>query len=253
MNLLLVDDEPLVLKVLENAVAAALPGEELHSFTSAKRAMQYAETDKVDIAFLDINMRVMDGITMAKVLKERYPEINIIFCTGYLEYAADALRLYCSAYLTKPITADAVKEALQHLRYPVERKKRVRFQCFGNFEVFCDEKPVEFHFRRTKELLAYLVDRNGASCTIAQVLAGAFEDSISRPYFNQLRTDLFQTLEELGVSDCIEVSRGAAAIRRDRVECDYYDYLDGKSDRRPTEYMTQYSFGEYTLANLLET
>ncbi|MBQ9553100.1 MAG: hypothetical protein IJU96_10105 [Clostridia bacterium] len=100
-------------------------------------------------------------------------------------------------------------------------------------------------------LLAYLVDRAGASCTIAQVLAGAFEDSISRPYFNQLRNDLFQTLEELGVMDCLDVARGAAAIRRDRVECDYYDYLDGKTNRKPTEYMTQYSFGEYTLATLL--
>ena len=251
MNLLLVDDEPLVLKVLENAVAAALPGEELHSFTSAKRAMQYAETGKVDIAFLDINMRVMDGITMAKALKARYPEVNIIFCTGYLEYAADALRLYCSGYLTKPITAAAVKEALQHLRYPIEQKKRVRFHCFGNFEVFCDEKPVEFHFSRTKELLAYLVDRNGASVTAQQVLAAAFEDSISRVYLYQLRGDLMQTLADLGVSDILHEMRGSIAIRRDRVECDYFDFLDGKSDRRPTEYMTQYSFGEYTLANLL--
>lgn len=251
MNLLLVDDEPLVLKVLENAVAAALPGEELHSFTSAKAAMQYAETGKIDIAFLDINMRVMDGITMAKALTERYPEVNIIFCTGYLEYAAEALRLYCSAYLTKPITPDAVREALWHLRYPIEQKKRVRFQCFGNFEVFCDEKPVEFRFRRTKELLAYLVDRNGASVTAQQILAAAFEDSISRVYLYQLRGDLLQTLEALGVSDIIDEARGSVAIRRDRVQCDYYDYLDGKLDRKPTEYMTQYSFGEYTLANLL--
>lgn len=251
MNLLLVDDEPLVLKVLENAVAAALPGEELHSFTSAKAAMQYAETGKIDIAFLDINMRVMDGITMAKALKERYPEVNIIFCTGYLEYAADALRLYCSAYLTKPITTDAVREALWHLRYPIEQKPRVRFQCFGNFEVFCDEKPVDFHFRRTKELLAYLVDRNGASVTAQQILAAAFEDSISRVYLYQLRGDLMQTLETLGVSDIIDEARGSVAIRRDRVACDYYDYLDGKTDRKPTEYMTQYSFGEYTLATLL--
>lgn len=251
MRLLLVDDEPLVLSVLDRAVAEALPGEERNCFTSATKAMAFAEMNRIDIAFLDINMRVMDGLTMARALKDRYPKINIIFCTGYPEYAVGAMRLYCSAYLMKPVTVGAVKEAIANLRYPLEQKPRVRFQCFGNFEAFCDGKPIEFRFRRTKELLAYLVDRNGASCTIAQILAGAFEDGISRPYFNQLRTDLFQTLEELGVMDCIEVTRGAAAIRRDRVECDYYDYLDGKTDRKPTEYMTQYSFGEYTLATML--
>ena len=251
MKLLLVDDEPLVLNMLDKAVAEALPGEERSCFTSATKAMAFAETNRIDIAFLDINMRVMDGLTMARALKDRYPKINIIFCTGYSEYAVGAMRLYCSAYLMKPVTVGAVKEALANLRYPIEQKPRVRFQCFGNFEAFCDGKPIEFRFRRTKELLAYLVDRAGASCTIAQVLAGAFEDSISRPYFNQLRNDLFQTLEELGVMDCLDVARGAAAIRRDRVECDYYDYLDGKTNRKPTEYMTQYSFGEYTLATLL--
>lgn len=251
MKLLLVDDEPLVLKLLDRAVAEALPGEERNCFTSATKAMAFAEMNRIDIAFLDINMRVMDGLTMAKALRDRYPKINIIFCTGYPEYAVGAMRLYCSAYLMKPVTVGAVKEALANLRYPIEQKPRVRFQCFGNFEVFCDEKPVEFHFRRTKELLAYLVDRNGASCTAQQVLAAAFEDSISRVYLYQLRGDLMQTLETLGVSDIIDEARGSVAIRRDRVACDYYDYLDGKTDRKPTEYMTQYSFGEYTLATLL--
>ena len=128
MNLLLVDDEAPSLRELEDAVAAVLPGEQLHSFTKARAAMEYAETAPVDIAFLDINMRFMDGVTMARKLIELYPSVNIVFCTADYSYAADAWKVYCSDYLFKPITPEKIQKAVEHLRYPptsfqVEREK----------------------------------------------------------------------------------------------------------------------------------
>ncbi|MCQ2508003.1 MAG: response regulator [Dorea sp.] len=252
MNLILVDDELLALDALEEAVTEALPGASFESFDRASAAMDYAKKHPVDIAFLDINMRVKSGLEMAKELQEYHPDVNIIFCTGYEEYALDAIRLHCSEYLMKPISSDKVAEALKHLRHPLKEEKRVRFHCFGNFEVYCDEKPIAFSFNRTKELLAYLVDRDGVDVSTQELMAGAFEGAISRPYFSQLRNDLIHTFEKLEISQCLRISRSFLAVERNEVSCDYFDYLDGKIKKQPVEYMTQYSFGEATLAGMLD-
>lgn len=251
MNLLLVEDEPLLLEMLNNAVAEVLPQAVRNAYCNAQEALQYAEVNQIDVAFLDINLGVMDGLDMAKKLQELYPRVNIIFCTGYSEYALEAYKIYASAYLTKPIFPEDIEEAMQHLRFPVEEKKRVKIHCFGNFAVYCDGEVIPFKMKRTKELFAYLVDRNGAECTAQELIAVLFEDEQKRSYYNQLRGDLIQTFENLGIGECLKVSRGSLAIVRDAVECDYYDYLDGKRSVPPCEYMTQYSFGEVTLSGLL--
>jgi len=72
-----------------------------------------------EIAFLDIKMRGMTGIELARQLKDIQGDINIIFVTGFSEYSLNAFRLYASDYLLKPATPDAVRQALGHLRTPV--------------------------------------------------------------------------------------------------------------------------------------
>ena len=101
-------------------------------------------------------MPVISGLEMAKRLQQIYSSTNIIFVTGFSEYALDAFDVYASAYLTKPVTTEAITRAINHLRHPVV-SKRVRFQCFGNFEAYCDNKPIQFSLNKTKELLAYIV------------------------------------------------------------------------------------------------
>lgn len=95
------------------------------------------------------------------------------------------------------------------------------------------------------------MDRDGVDISTQEIMAAAFEDSISRPYFSQLRSDLIHTFEKLGISNCLRVSRSLLAVERSEVDCDYFDYLDGKLNKQPVEYMTQYSFGEATLGGLL--
>ena len=250
MNILLVDDEAPALRELSDTVSAVLPGETVCSFRKAKEAMACAGEMRIDLAFLDINMRFLDGITMAKKLQELYPDCNIIFCTGYAEYALDALEIYCSGYLLKPVTQQRLQEALRHLRYPLpEKKHRVELRCFGNFDVRCDGKPMTFKYKKTKELLAYLTDRNGADATTQEIMAAVFEES--RPsYFSNIRLDLLNTLAALGVSDIISASYGQMRIVREKVSCDYFDYLDGKNRNFRGEYMSQYSFGEVTNGTL---
>lgn len=250
MNILIVDDEPVLRKMMERRVGEILPDAHLFAFSDPEKAVEFAQTTSMDIAFLDIDMPFMNGIEAAKCLQAYNPRINIIFSTGYAEYMPDAWKLYSSGYLLKPVMRDDLAEAVKHLRYPLEEEAKVSFHCFGNFEVFYRGTPISFRYQRTKELLAYLVDREGADVTTQEIMAGVFEEGITRSYLSLLRKDLISTFEELGISDVLRISRSHLAIDCTRVDCDLYDYLDGKITRQPTEYMTQYSFGEYRLAQL---
>lgn len=250
MDIILVDDEKLNLDNLEYVIDRVLPDAHRESFSKASQALNYVQSHPVDIAFLDIQMRGIDGITIAKCVQDHWPRANIIFCTGYSEYALDALDIHCSGYLLKPITEEKVRKAVAHLRYPIRQKKRVEFRCFGNFEAYCDGTPIWFKYNRTKELLAYLVDRSGASISMKELAAVLFEDDQHRSYMYQIRLDLVNTLTELGVADILIQSRGHLGIHRDMVSCDYFDYLDKKIEPPVQEYMTQYSFPEATCAAL---
>lgn len=252
MTCLLVDDEPLLLRKLHRAVAEVMPDAAVHEYTDPAEALAFAKGSRVDIAFLDIRMRGMDGLELAKSLVESYPKTNIVFCTGYSEYALEAYDCYASDYLLKPITAERVKKTLGRLRHPIGAPKRVKIRCFGNFEAYCDGAPIQFNLTKTSELLAYLVDRNGAECRAHEMIAALFEDENNREYYKKLRHDLLQTFSALGILDCLFITRGGLGIRRETVECDYFDYKDGKSTSPPNEYMTQYSFGEITFAGMLK-
>ena len=121
---------------------------------------------------------------------------------------------------------------------------------FGNFEVYLDGRPIEFKYTKTKELFAYLVDRKGAMCTVGEMRSILFEeDQGHETYFKSLRSDLLDTLEAAGCQEIISQKRGRLGVVPEQIECDYFDYLNDKGKGKAAyrgEYMTQYSWGEYT-------
>jgi two-component SAPR family response regulator len=254
MRIIAVDDEKLALESLSSAIKAIVTEDDVESFRYPEDALEYARDNHCDIAFLDVEMAGMSGIELAEELKKYNSEINIVFCTGYGNYRDAAFELHASGYLMKPITPEKVKSELENLRRPIFEKKRLKVQTFGNFEVYIDGKPLAFKYRRTKELFAYLVDRVGAMCTVGEIIGILFEDEGGREdYFQKLRRDLLSTLEESVCSNAIIHKLGMLGVVISELQCDYYDCLSGKRDFASCyfgEYMTQYSFAEYTNAHL---
>ena len=254
MKIIAVDDERIALEGLLDMISEASPTAELHGFEYPEDALAFAEEHECNIAFLDVEMAEMSGVELAVELKQRNPDINIIFATGFEEYRKEAYDLHASGYLTKPITVEKVKKELYDLRHPIPKRKRMRVQTFGNFEVFIDGTPVSFKYTKTREMLAYLVDRKGAMCTSAELQAVIFEDSRGHEsYMKNLRRDLLEILENAGCSDVIAQQRGKLGVVPDNIDCDYYDWCDGKRMGIVWrgEYMAQYSWSEYT-AGVLE-
>ena len=94
MRILCVDDEPLMLKMLEMSVREAKPEADVTAYEDQDDLFADAEENGCDIAFLDIYMRGMNGVELAKRLKEINPKMNIIFVTGFSEYTGDAMQLH---------------------------------------------------------------------------------------------------------------------------------------------------------------
>ena len=255
MIVIAVDDERIALENLADSILQAAPNAQLHRFRYPEDALDFAAKNDVDVAFLDVEMVTMNGVELAELLKLRHPDVNIIFSTGYGHYRDAAFELHASGYLTKPITPEKVKKELDNLRRPVQNPKRVRIRTFGNFEVYLDGAPISFKYSKTKEMLAYLVDRKGALCTNGEIMAILFEDDNGHEaYFRSLRKDLTDILETAGCGEILSQQRGRLGIVPSLVDCDYFNWCDGR--RSPGnafhgEYMTQYSWGEYTNAMLI--
>lgn len=119
MNIIAVDDEGLSLSLLQKAISDALPAEKTSAFISSFDALEYARKNRVDVAFLDINMQDMDGLSLARKLTELHKQTNIIFVTGYSEYSINAFEQHASGYLSKPVRPDQIREEISNLRHPI--------------------------------------------------------------------------------------------------------------------------------------
>ncbi len=247
MRILLVDDEELQLLRLTDAVKKALPGEkEMLTYTNPVRAWEENKSTPVDIAFLDIEMPVYNGITLAKKLKSVNPKVNIIFVTAFSDYAADAYKMHASGYVTKPVSIARIKEELEGLRYPVELPptKKLQVKCFGNFEVFAGGVPLKFTRSKSKELFAYLVDREGAAVTTGELNAILWEED-KRSYFRNLIADIQSTLRAAGAEEVFIKRHNECFIDATLIDCDAYEYKKNNPiavRMYRGEYMAQYSW-----------
>ena len=250
-----VDDEVLMLGALVAAVSASPDIRTVVSFSDCEEALDYVTSNPVDVAFLDINMRGMGGLALAEKMIAARPGCKIVFCTGYEEYAIPAFKLHASGYLMKPISAEDVQGEIDNIKGVRAQEKLLTINCFGNFEVYAKEEKLVFKRSKTKELLAFLVDRKGAGMTAKQICAVLFpddtDDTKNAAYLRQLVMDLKNTLKSVGAENVLCHETPCYRIDTSLLKCDYLSYLDtGKPEFRG-EYMTQYSWAEETCAMLL--
>lgn len=255
MIILAVDDEKIALEGLVKSIREAEPEAEVVGFRKPSEAMAYFQEHVCDVVFLDIQMRGVNGVNLAKEMKLLRPTVNVIFATGYLDYMGDAFSLHASGYLGKPITTKKVRAELDDLRHPVQAtpKARVTVYTFGNFEIIVDGKPLVFKYEKTKEMLAYLVDRHGAFCSNGEIMTALWEDLRRTSYLGNLKKDLLDTLREHACVDIVEAGWNKLRVVPEKLECDYYDWYEGKPkaiNRYMGEYMAQYSWAEMTNAKL---
>ncbi len=246
MKVLVVHDEKLQLMRSEESIKNVLEGCEVFAYTNPLKAFEENKNKQIDIAFLDIEMPGLNGIMLAKKLKIANPKINIIFVTAYDSYAREAMTMHASGYITKPVNETKVKTELDALRFPVELKtnKKLKIKCFGNFDIFYKGKPVKFGYSKSKEVFAYLVDREGSAINVNELNAVLWEED-HKSYLRNLIADIKKTLKAIDCEDVLITSHNGYSIDTSKVECDAYEYKNNNPDAVRMyrgEYMIQYSW-----------
>ena len=97
---IIIDDEPLAIKVVENHLKEFKNFEIVDTFQNPIEALSTIETGDIDVVFLDINMPKMNGLDFGKTLNFK---TNIVITTAYREYAVESYDLNVLDYLVKPI------------------------------------------------------------------------------------------------------------------------------------------------------
>jgi len=261
MLIFAIDDEKAMLEDLHDAIVQAEPDAEVLDFTRASDALALISNGKErpDIVFSDIQLPGMDGLSLAVRIKKELPDVKLVFVTGYEQYAVEAYRRRVNGYLMKPVDAAMIREELDALGLPPkpDGPDKLRVRCFGYFDVFWHDEPLIFTRTQTRELFAYLIDREGAACTGGEIISALWEDSdaVKNPkaYLRVLTQDLRSTLASIGMEDVLIRAHGQWAVRTEMIDCDYYRMKKGDPgaiNAYHNEYMKQYSWAEFTLAML---
>lgn len=133
----------------------------------------------------------------------------------------------------------------------------VSIRTFGYFDVFVDGRPIVFRNKKSKELFALLVDRRGGFVSSQEAISFLWEEepvnSVTLARYRKVALRLKNILEEAGISHIVESVDGNRRIVAENVQCDLYEYLSGKEEYAQLfkgSYLTNYSWGETTLAEL---
>ncbi len=120
LKVLIVDDERLARVELKRLLANFTDLVVLDEASNAKNALELLKTKSFDLAFLDIQMPQMSGLTLAEAID---PAVLFVFCTAFDEYAIDAFSLNALDYIVKPIAPERLEKTIQRAREIINHKK----------------------------------------------------------------------------------------------------------------------------------
>ncbi|MBQ9519097.1 MAG: response regulator [Firmicutes bacterium] len=255
MKIICVDDEKLILELIVSMCKAIRPTDEISGFNRPEKALEWCEDNRPDVVLLDIRMPKISGIELAAKIKQKHPKTAVIFMTGYSEYALEAYCVHPSGYLLKP----PEKEKLAaEITYALQGKKdkdeeeypHIRIKAF---DVFADGELVKFERTKAKELLAYLVDQNGAGVSRKKAFVTLWDnenyDRSGQKHLDVIIRSLRDTLKQYGIDDMFELQNGIMRIFPEKIDCDYYRFLKGEPKAVNSyrgKYMESYSWASLT-------
>lgn len=109
MKVIIVDDEPKAIRLIENYLRHFHSLELVASFRNGLKAFEYINQNKVDLLFLDIQMPHLSGLTLSRMISK---DIRIIFTTAYAEHAVESYEVHTLDYLLKPISLERFTQAI---------------------------------------------------------------------------------------------------------------------------------------------
>jgi DNA-binding LytR/AlgR family response regulator len=143
----IIDDEPLAIKVIENHLREFQNFEVIGVFNNPLEALDVLENGEINALFLDINMPKMNGLDFAKTLNSK---TNIIITTAYREYAVESYDLNVLDYLVKPIPFNRFLKTINKITQQVYQQKGIQKEEVNNNDSYIflkvDKKLIKIKF-----------------------------------------------------------------------------------------------------------
>lgn len=160
---------------LEKTVALCSADPEITLAEGFTNKMQLFRQLKIEEYNIVLSETVIDSSPLHGIISEIKrisPRTEVAFLTSLPDYALDAFEAEAIGYCIKPCTSETVRKTVRrYLKfYPECGKKKVRVLTFGRFDVFSGDKIIHFSNKKSKELLALLIDRFGGSIRMEQVI-----------------------------------------------------------------------------------
>lgn len=260
MRVLVVDSNQKNAESLKKLVVSAFPDAEVITEADAEEGCYLAERKELSAVITEAERADFDGLAFARAVHDRSPQTKVIFITENAAHAVPAFKTRAVGYLLAPVSKEALSEEFADLGIEGNAARRkVEVKTFGNFEIFCDGNVVKFSRAKSKELIAYLIDKNGTTATGSELIVNLWEDKdvdrTTRSMLHNLISDIKKTLLSYGIADIFQADRNAFRIKKEKLVCDYFDLLDGREDAKRKfkgEYMTAYEWAEFTVGRLEE-
>ena len=131
---IIVDDEPPATRILENYIGKVNFLEKAVVFNDSLKALEFLNTQTVDVIFLDIQMPQLTGLQISRIISK---DIKVVFTTAYSDFALEGFELNAIDYLLKPISFERFYQAVSKLNSEPK------------MEVSSNSNPSDFIFVKT--------------------------------------------------------------------------------------------------------
>lgn len=115
LNILICDDDIYTIRVLKKVIEETKGVKEIFLASNGEEAVEIVKNNDIDIAFMDIDMPIMDGLEAAKVMVSIEEDLKIVFITAYRDYAFDSYEVKALDHILKPIDFSRVKKNIERI------------------------------------------------------------------------------------------------------------------------------------------
>ena len=212
MRIVLVDDEYLPLTRLKTLLEKSnVSGIEIvGEYTDSFELLKDIEILQPNVVFLDIVMPDMDGLALGEKIQEIVPNVEIVFTTGFDQYAIDAFNLHAIDYLLKPVQISRLEKTLERLDQINNKVKEIKprltvIKLFGGLHVVLPDgrtQPIKWRTSKAKELFAYMLEHKNEMIFRDTILELFWPESDIDKASKQLYTAIYtirKTLKNYGV------------------------------------------------------
>jgi len=232
LRAIIVDDEELAIKRLKRILSESGEVKICSTFLNPLEAYEFAAANPIDVVFLDISMPEINGITLSRALLDLDPSIDIVFVTGYDNYAVQAFELSALDYIMKPITEERIAKTLNKLSHKHPSLEVVQshivVQMFNGLKIQrqdYDHLPLKLRSPKTEELLAFLICKKSVSREeIIDVMWGDLSREKAWKNLNSTLYYIRKAISAGNMGDFIKADRNGIRIEESFIYCDLYEF-----------------------------